>query len=335
MTVRRLAQGIAQLVRFAWIETVCCSFAVAIFVGLGVSGLIWSTFELPVARYDALLVYVVIVQVAFVAARLETRRELGVICVFHLVGLALEIYKVSMGSWSYPDPGLLKVAGVPIFSGFMYAAVGSYICQAFRRFDLQVTAYRWVPVTVLGIAAYVNFWTHHHIGDLRVWIAAGLLVATWGTWVHFTVGGQRYRMPLAMSFTLIGTFLWVAENAATYLGAWKYPDQLAAWRMVHVGKLGSWSLLVVLSFVLVTAVKASALRQAQEPVWALQQTRTSSQGDRQAGTTLTSLGALTITVRTPFGVSACTFGRASTSSRRASSVMSGATSRRARTLPFT
>ena len=30
---------------------------------------------------------------------------------------------------------------------------------------------------------------------------------------------------LALSFARIGLFLWVAENLATYLGAWAYPGQ--------------------------------------------------------------------------------------------------------------
>ncbi|MDN5727011.1 MAG: DUF817 domain-containing protein, partial [Propionibacteriales bacterium] len=149
-----------------------------------------------------------------------------------------------------------KVAGVPLYSGFMYASVGSYICQAFRRFDLRVTGYRWLPVTLLAVAAYANFFTQHFIVDLRVLIALGFLIALWGSRVHFTVGRERYWMPLWVSFLLIGFFLWIAENAGTFLGAWRYPDQLDVWQMVHTGKLGSWALLVSLSFVLVSAVKA-------------------------------------------------------------------------------
>jgi len=55
---------------------------------------------------------------------------------------------------------------------------------------------------------------------------------------------------------LIGFFLWAAENAATFLRAWQYPSQESVWTMVHAAKLGSWSLLVVVSIVLVAAVKA-------------------------------------------------------------------------------
>ncbi|MDO5093882.1 MAG: DUF817 domain-containing protein [Propionibacteriaceae bacterium] len=275
-----------QLLRFAWIEAVCCSFAVAIFLGLGASDLVWKAMDIPISRYDALLIYVIVVQIVFVVFRLETWRELLVICAFHVIGLALEIYKVSVGSWSYPDPGFFKITGVPVFSGFMYAAVGSYICQAFRRLDLRLTGYRWLPVTLLGAASYINFYTHHFLPDARWWIAAGMVVTTWGTWVHFTVGPKRYRMPLALSFLLIGGALWVAENAATFLGAWKYPDQLSVWRMVHVGKLGSWALLVVLSFVLVTAVKAyEGVLYGDQPSRVDRRSRRKGQGDGEAGVT--------------------------------------------------
>lgn len=245
-----------QLIRFTLIELACCAFPIAIFIGLAASQFIWGRFELPIARYDALLIYVVLVQIAFVALRLETVRELAVICCFHLLGLGLEVFKVNAGSWAYPDAGLVRVAGVPIFSGFMYASVGSYICQAFRRFDLQIAGFRWLPVSLLAVAAYANFFTHHYIADLRWFIAAGFVIALWPSSTHFTVGTQRYWMPTALAFVLIGGFLWIAENAATLLGAWRYPNQSGGWEPVHIGKFGSWALLVSLSFVLVASIKS-------------------------------------------------------------------------------
>ena len=245
-----------RLVQFAWMEIQCCLFPAAVFLGLAAPSFVWGRWDMPIARYDALLIYVVIVQIAFVAFKLETWRELGVICVFHVLGLALEIFKVNQGSWAYLDAGVVRLGGVPVFSGFMYASVGSYICQAFRRFDLHVDRFRWWPVSALALAVYTNFFTHHYIVDLRWPIAVALLIALHGSKVRFTVGGDRYRMPTALAFILIGFFLWVAENAATFLNAWRYPDQEAGWQMVHVGKFGSWALLVTLSFVLVAAVKA-------------------------------------------------------------------------------
>ena len=40
---------------------------------------------------------------------LETKDELKVITVFHLIGLLLEIYKVHFGSWSYPEEAYSKI----------------------------------------------------------------------------------------------------------------------------------------------------------------------------------------------------------------------------------
>jgi uncharacterized membrane protein YoaT (DUF817 family) len=241
-----------QLLRFAWVEAQCCLFAVLFFAGLALVRLV----PLPGDPADALLVWCLVVTLVLWLTRWETGREVGVIFGFHLVGLALELFKVRQGSWSYPDTGFASIGGVPLYSGFMYAAVGSYVCQAWRRLGLRITGYRpWATACVAALI-YLNFFTSHVTVDVRVVLAVALLVVTRRTWVHFTVGESRYAMPLAVSFVLIGFFLWAAENAATLLRAWQYPSQESVWTLVHAAKLGSWSLLVVVSIVLVAAVKA-------------------------------------------------------------------------------
>jgi uncharacterized membrane protein YoaT (DUF817 family) len=87
---------------------------------------------LGVPRYDLLLVIAVAIQGWMLWAGLESRDEVKAITLFHLIGFCLEVFKTSpaIGSWSYPDFGYTKLFGVPLFSGFMYAAVGSYIIQA-------------------------------------------------------------------------------------------------------------------------------------------------------------------------------------------------------------
>jgi uncharacterized membrane protein YoaT (DUF817 family) len=62
-------------------------------------------------------------------------------------------------------------------------------------------------------------------------------------------------MPLAFSFALIGFFIRVAENIATFFGAWEYPYQSGAWSLVHAGKASSWFLLVIVSFLIVATLK--------------------------------------------------------------------------------
>ena len=252
----RAVHAVAQLLRFAWLEARACAFAVVIFAGLALSTVV----PLPVARYDALLVYGIVATLAFWALRLETGREVLGTAAFHVVGLAFEVLKVRLGSWAYPEEALTKIGGVPLYSGFMYAAVGSYIARAWRLFDLRLTRYRPWPTAVLAAAVYANFVTHHFLPDVRVVLALLLVAATWRTWVHYTVGEARYRMPLALSFVLIGFFLWLAENISTIFAAYRYPDQADGWSMVHVGKFGSWALLVVVSFLLVANWKTSHLR---------------------------------------------------------------------------
>lgn len=62
-------------------------------------------------------------------------------------------------------------------------------------------------------------------------------------------------MPLALSFVLIGFFIWIAENIATYFGAWKYPNQTDALSLVHVGKVSSWLLLVIVYIIFKRCLK--------------------------------------------------------------------------------
>jgi uncharacterized membrane protein YoaT (DUF817 family) len=244
---------VTQLFRFAWAEARACTFAVAMFAGLAVS----SVVPLPIPRYDALLLYAIAVTVLLRLTGWETGAETAVIAAFHLVGLAFELFKVRIGSWSYPEDAYTKIGGVPLYSGFLYAAVGSYVCSAWRIFELRLVNYRTVPTTLVALAIYVNFVSQHFSIDLRIPLAAAQLLVTWGTVVHFTVGDHRYQMPLALSLALIGFFLWVAENIATFLGAWQYPHQQDTWHLVHPAKFGAWALLVSVTFVMVASWQAT------------------------------------------------------------------------------
>jgi uncharacterized membrane protein YoaT (DUF817 family) len=241
-----------QLVRFAWIEAQCCLFAGLFFAGVALVRVV----PMPISPADALVAWCLAVTAVLWVVGWETTREVGVIAAFHVIGVGLELFKVHQGAWSYPDTGVATIAGVPLYSGFMYAAVGSYVCQAWRRFELRITGYRPWLTTVVALLAYANFFTEHVLPDARLPLGVVLVGVTWRTDARFTVGRRRYAMPLALSFVLIGFFLWVAENAATLLRAWRYPSQESVWTLVHPAKVGSWSLLVVVSIVLVAGVKA-------------------------------------------------------------------------------
>jgi len=215
-----------------------------------------GVFGIP--RYDVLLIAALLIQAGMLWKKLETTDELKAICVFHLLGFGLEVFKTSSGirSWSYPDFAYTKLFGVPLFSGFMYAAVGSYIIQAWRLFDLRIRHHPpyWMAF-LIAFLIYANFFTHHYIGDYRWYIAAAALGLYARATVIFRPLDRDRQMPLLLAFVLIGFFIWLAENISTLFGVWAYPNQLGAWSAVHLGKWSSWSLLVIMSFTLVANLK--------------------------------------------------------------------------------
>jgi len=245
----------AEFLMFGVKQARACVFAALFFSALivipraGVMGL---------PRYDLLLIVAIAIQAWMLWAKLETTDELKAICLFHVVGFALEVFKTSSGirSWSYPDPGYTKLFGVPLFSGFMYGAVGSYIIQAWRLLNLRIRHHPpyWMA-TVVALMIYANFFTHHFIGDYRWYLAAFALGLYARSVVVYRPLDKDRCMPLLLGFVLIGFFVWLAENISTFFGVWRYPNQLGAWATVHVGKWSSWSLLVIMTFTIVVHLK--------------------------------------------------------------------------------
>ena len=246
-------QPVIQLVHFSYHQAMSCIFPVAIFGTL----VLTSAVEVPLLyRYDAILLILLTVQYLMYRSGLETLDEIKVICVFHVIGLMLEIYKIRMGSWAYPDPGYTKLLGVPLYSGFMYASVASYMCQIWRRLRMDMTGWPGLASAgLLGGAIYLNFFTHHFIPDFRWWLTALVVVVFRRTWIIFRVRSTAYRMPLTLAFVIVGFFIWLAENIATFFNAWKYPDQHQVWHVVGFSKISSWFLLVIISVIIVAQLK--------------------------------------------------------------------------------
>lgn len=249
-----LVQALHEFLLFGLKQARACVFAGSFFALLFLSHHI--TFGMP--RYDFLFVAAVLIQIVLVITKIETWDEVKVIFLFHILGLCLEIFKTNpaIGSWSYPEFGYLKVFNVPLYSGFMYAAVGSYISQSWRVMQLRMINFPSYKLSaLLSAAIYLNFFTHHFIYDFR-WVLAGLVVILFSkTTVEFVVTNKKRYLPLVASFVMIAFFIWIAENISTFLGAWKYPDQLITWTTVSIHKLGSWSLLVIISFMLIAGLK--------------------------------------------------------------------------------
>ncbi|WP_336977286.1 DUF817 domain-containing protein [Altererythrobacter fulvus] len=211
--------------------------------------------DAPLARYDFLTLAALTIQIGMLWFRLETWEEAKVILAFHVVGTAMELFKTAAGSWIYPEPSLLRIGEVPLFSGFMYAAVGSYIARVWRIFDFRYTGYPplWASWLV-AVLVYVNFFAHHWLPDIRNALFLALIVLFLRTRIHFTVWRERRWMPLLVGWLLVALFIWFAENIGTFARAWTYPDQAGGWSPVSPAKLGAWYLLMYISFVLVSAV---------------------------------------------------------------------------------
>lgn len=209
----------------------------------------------PLHRYDFLTLCALAIQIGMIVLRLETWREVAVIAIFHFVGTVMELFKTAAGSWIYPESSLLHIGPVPLFSGFMYAAVGSYIARVWRIFDFRFTAYppRWTSF-VLAAAIYINFFAHHWLPDIRIalFVIIALLFGRCRIW--FRPLHRHRAMPLLLGWLLVALFIWFAENIGTFANAWTYPDQASGWHMVSPMKMGAWYLLMIVSFVLVSLV---------------------------------------------------------------------------------
>ncbi|MRR50314.1 MAG: DUF817 domain-containing protein [Rhodocyclaceae bacterium] len=230
-----------------------------LFGGLLLAGLLATAFWYPkdalLPRYDFLFLYCLAIQATLLALRLETWEESRVILVFHVAGTIMELFKTHFGSWQYPEANYLRLAGVPLFSGFMYSAVGSYIARAWRGFDLRFSRFPGRQATaLLGLAIYVNFFAHHYLPDFRLLLFVGVLWLFGPAKVHYTVLQHARSMPLIVGLALVALFIWIAENIGTFGRVWLYPNQQAAFVMVSIQKLGSWFLLMIVSFVLVSLV---------------------------------------------------------------------------------
>lgn len=228
----------------------------AFFGGMMLLALIVTNYvSLPwLSRYDWLFLFAVGLQLFMLLTKLEKPYEVVTILVFHFTGLLMELFKTSdgIGSWTYPGTAIFHVGNVPLFSGFMYAAVGSYMARSWRTMDIRYTDYpnRWLSA-ILALFIYVNFFTHHFIWDMRLILFVGVVALYWRARVYFTPHRRTHSMPLLVAFLLITFFIWLAENIGTMTKTWLYPSQMTTWQPVSLQKYGSWFLLMIISFVLI------------------------------------------------------------------------------------
>ncbi|WP_240372236.1 DUF817 domain-containing protein [Brevibacterium zhoupengii] len=250
----RIPAGLREFLVFGIKQAWACLFGALMLLAI-IATAWWYPDDATLARNDLLVIAAVLFQAFMLIFRLETGRELWVIVLFHIVGTGMEIFKTSVGSWNYAEGGVLHIGAVPLFTGFMYAAVGSYIVRVYRLFDLRFSHYppRWITA-VIAAAIYINFFTHHFMVDVRLVLVLAVAVVFFRCSMHFHVHRLTLHMPVLLAFVLVAFFIWIAENIGTATGAWLYPSQVDGWELVPVTKLVAWFLLMMISVVLVTFV---------------------------------------------------------------------------------
>lgn len=254
----RLAVAAYEFLRFGLKQAWACLFG-ALLLGLLIVTYWAYPASAPLARHDLLFVAAVAIQIVMLRLRLETLDEAKVILIFHVIGTIMEVHKTAIGSWAYPEASLFRIGGVPLFTGFMYAAVGSYLARVWRLFDFRFT--RHPPLAALALlsaAIYANFLTNYRLPDIRLGLILAAAVLFARSTIYFKVWVVHRRMPLLLGLTLVALFIWFAENIGTATGTWLYPSQRLRWSLVPLSKLSSWFLLMIISYTLVAWVNGIA-----------------------------------------------------------------------------
>jgi uncharacterized membrane protein YoaT (DUF817 family) len=253
----------ASLGKLTWLSISAAVFAILLLAAFVVTyQLQWPILGLH--RYDALLVYALLIQWILIYWKLETPREVLVIAVFHLMAMVMELFLTSpsIGSWHYGEPGVMRIANVPLFAGFMYSAVGSFLARGLRLLDISLSNMpaMWL-LGILALLSYANFFVQHFWLDSRNVLFVFSVILFFRTRMQLRLNQHTIKLHFLPVLLFLAGLVWLAENIATYNNIWRYPSQVVNWHMVGLGKLGSWYLLLTLSLVLVLAVMGRRDRQ--------------------------------------------------------------------------
>lgn len=208
-----------------------------------------------ILRYDFLFGVAILTQALFLLFRFETVADLRGALLFYIAGTIMEIFKVHFGAWIYPEAGMLKLFGVPLFSGFMYSEIGGYISRSWKIFRFSYTEFPKMKLLfLLSALIYINFFTHHFLPDIRLFLFGFAFFLFRKSWISFTIDKIPRKIPMILAAFLPAFFIWIAENIGAFSYTWIYPNQYHIWEMVAFQKLGSWFLLIILSFALVCSL---------------------------------------------------------------------------------
>ena len=177
---------IREFFLFGFKQAYACIFG-GFLLGLMIITSFWYPIEF-IHRYDFIFLSAIAFWLILLALRLETKKEALVIIIFHVVATLMELFKTSdsIGSWTYPEDYVFGIGNVPLFTGFLYSAVGSYMARVWRIFDFRFSYYPSKKITlVLVLLIYINFFTHHYIWDFRWLLMAAVFLLFYRTNIYF------------------------------------------------------------------------------------------------------------------------------------------------------
>ena len=236
---------IRATLREPWKAFICLSnlfaFTIIFFITLAASYVV----KIDIARYDFVSFSLIATYGLFFFFHWRNTRYLLIHIVVHFLGLLFEIYKVNKLSWVYPDQAWLMFWGVPFYSGFMYTALVDFVCQVMHRSKFQIMReLPWKTIGILSLLIYLNFFIVHLTRvDFRYLLVVVSVFLIYRLPVRMTVKKTTIDANLLSIMIVFSCMVWVAENIATFSGAWLYMTQLDGWVPVSPHKLVSWYLL--------------------------------------------------------------------------------------------
>jgi uncharacterized membrane protein YoaT (DUF817 family) len=204
-------------------------------------------------RYDFLFIIAVCTQVLLLLFKYESLREFYVILTFHVLALIMEVYKVGIGSWTYFGGGNISLFGVPLFTGFMYSAIGSYMYRAWKINKFRFKNYpKPTHLITLLVFIYINFFTNHFLYDFRyiLLVVSGIIFYKTRFFVELT--DKRIQVHPLLANALTAFVIWISEQFGTFYRLWAYPNQIHTWTFVSFNKYISWYLLLIFSFSIIS-----------------------------------------------------------------------------------
>lgn len=208
-------------------------------------------------RYDVLFLFAIIIQIVLIVTKAEKPKEVLAIIIFHICAMGMEIFKTSpmVGSWTYPEPAIFAIGTVPLFTGFMYSSVGSYIARSWRinNFVFIDLPNKFI-LFLIGLVIYVNFFTNFFTYDFRYIIFIIAIIAFWKTKFYVTLTSKTFQIHPLLANALLALFVFLAEQIGTFARAWVYPNQTETWHPVSFHMYTSWYMLLIFSFVIIALI---------------------------------------------------------------------------------